>query len=60
MFPVVGSGVVTVVRDGGAGEVEGAAVGGGDYFYGVGIGDVSGGATDFEGGDFNFGVREGA
>ena len=51
---------VAVVGDGGAGEVEGAAVGGGDYFYGVGVGDVGGGAADFEGGDFDVGVGEGA
>ena len=58
MFPVLGRVAVTVVRDGGAGEVEGAAVGGGDYLYGVGVGDVFGGAEDFEGGDFDVVVSE--
>ena len=47
MLPVFRFGVVAVVGDGGAGEVEGSAVGSGDYFYGVGIGDVGGGAADF-------------
>ncbi len=51
---------IAVVGDGGAGEVEGAAVGGGDYFYGVWVGDVLGGAEDFEGGDFDLGPGEGA
>ena len=56
VLPVLRCGVVfgiAVVGDGGAGEVEGAAVGGGDYFYGVWVGDVFGGAEDFEGGDFD-------
>ena len=48
------------IGDGGAGEVEGAAVGGGDDFDGVGVGDVFGGAEDFEGGDVDVRVREGA
>jgi len=56
---VAGAGVA-VVGDGGAGEVEGAAVGGGDDLYGVGVGDVSRGAEDFEGGDVDVGVGEGA
>ena len=50
MFPVGGAGVVagvTIIGDGGAGEVERAAVGGGDYFYGVGVGDVGGSTKDF-------------
>ena len=47
VLPVFRIGVVAVVGDGGAGEVEGSAVGGGDYFYGVGIGDVGGSAADF-------------
>ena len=38
---------IPMIGDGGAGEVEGAAVGGGDYFDGVGVGDVFGGAEDF-------------
>jgi hypothetical protein len=50
---------VAVKGDGGAGEVEGAAVGGGDYFDCVGVGDVLGGAADFEGGDFDVRTGEG-
>ena len=60
MFEVGRVGGVAVVWDGGAGEVEGAAVGGGDYFYGVGVGDVFGAAADFEGGDVDAGLGEGA
>ena len=51
---------ITIVGDGGAGEVEGAAIGGGDDLYGVGVGDVFGGAEDFEGGDFDLRLGEGA
>jgi len=51
-------GSVAVVRDGGAGEVEGSTIGGGDYFYGVGVVDVGGGAADFQGGDLDFGAVE--
>jgi hypothetical protein len=51
---------ITVVRDGGAGEVEGAAIGGGDYFDCVWVGDVFCGAEDFEGGDLDVRLREGA
>ena len=50
--------VISVVGDGGAGEVEGSTVGGGDYFYGVGVVDILGGAADFEGGDFDLGAGE--
>ena len=60
VLPVAGAGGVAVVRDGGAGEVEGAAVCGGDDFYGVGIGDIVWGAADLEGGDVDVGVAEGA
>lgn len=60
VLPVLRRGSVTVVWDGGPGEVEGAAVGGGDYFYGVGVGDVFGRAEDFEGGDFHVLLGEGA
>ena len=49
MFPVLRRGVVAVVRDGGSREVEGAAVGCGDYFYSVWVGDVLRGAENFEG-----------
>src|SRR5439155_14192123 len=51
---------VAVVGDGGAGEVEGAAVGGGDYFDCVWVGDVLGSAEDLEGGDLDLRLREGA
>ena len=47
VLPVGRCRVVAVVGDGGAGEVEGAAVGGGDDFDGVGVGDVFGSAEDF-------------
>ncbi len=60
MFPVGWVDSVAVVGDGGSGEVEGAAVVGGDYFYGVGVGDVFGGAEDFEGGYVDGGVGEGS
>jgi len=63
VFPVLRSGVVlrvSVVWDGGAGEVEGSAVGGGDYFDGVWVGYVFGSAEDFEGGDFDVRLREGS
>ena len=60
-FQYCGAGcAVAVVGDGGAGEVEGAAVGGGDDFDGVWVVDVVGGAEDFEGGDFDVAVGEGA
>jgi len=45
--------------DGGSGEVEGAAVEGGDDFDGVGVGEVFGAAGDFEGGDVDVGHGEG-
>ena len=48
-----------VERDGGAGEVECAAVAGGDDLDGVGVGDVLRRAADLEGGDFDAGLREG-
>jgi len=51
---------VAVVGDGGSGEVEGAAVVGCDYFYGVGVGDVLGGAEDFEGGDVDVRMGKGS
>jgi hypothetical protein len=38
--------LVAIKRDGGAGEVEGSAIGCGDDFDGVGVGDVGGGAGD--------------
>jgi hypothetical protein len=43
--------------DGRAGEVEGATIGGGDHFYGVGVGYIFGCAADFEGSDVH--VRRG-
>jgi hypothetical protein len=59
LWGVVDTGI-SVVGDGGAGEVEGAAVGGGDYFDRVWVGDVFLGAEDFEGGDLDVRLREGA
>lgn len=63
VFPVLRCWVVfgvAVVGDGGAGEVEGAAVGGGDDFDGVVVVDVLVGAEDFESGDFDLRLGEGA
>jgi hypothetical protein len=63
VLPVFRGGVVfgiAVEGDGGAGEVEGAAVGGGDDFDGVWVVDVFGGAEDFEGGDLDLRLGEGA
>jgi hypothetical protein len=51
---------VAVVGDGGAGEVEGAAVVGGDDFDGVGVGDVLRRAEDFESGDYDVRFSEGS
>ena len=62
MFPVLRCEIVVgvaVVGDGGAGEVEGSAIGGGDYFYCIWVVDVLRGADDFEGGDFDLGPGEG-
>jgi hypothetical protein len=60
MGPSIAGLSITVVGNGGAGEVEGAAIGGGDYFYGVGVGDVFRGAEDFERGDFDVVPGEGS
>ena len=51
--------VVAVVRDGRAGKIEGAAVGGGDDFHGVGIVDLVGRARTCEGGDLDFALGHG-
>ncbi|MCU1252188.1 MAG: hypothetical protein JWQ49_5217 [Edaphobacter sp.] len=51
---------VAIKGDGGSGEVEGSAVGGGDYFDCVWVGDAVGSAEDLEGGDFDVRLREGA
>src|ERR1035441_7317814 len=59
VLPVKRGGAVAVVGDGGSGEVEGAPVGGGDDFYGIGIGDVFRRATHFEGGHIDVRVCEG-
>ena len=58
-FQYCGLMFVAVVGDGGAGEVECAAIGGGDDFDGVWVGDVFGGAEDFEGGDLDVGLGKG-
>jgi hypothetical protein len=63
VFPVLRRGVMlgaSVVGDGGAGEVEGSSVGGGDYFDCVWVGDVLGSAEDFERGDFDVRLCKGA
>jgi hypothetical protein len=59
VLPVRRVDAIAVVGDGGAGEVEGAAVGCGDDFDGVGVGDALGVAQDLEGGDLHCGVGEG-
>jgi hypothetical protein len=51
---------IAIIGDGGAGEIEGAAVGGGDYFDCVWVGDVFGSAEDFERRDFDVRLREGS
>jgi hypothetical protein len=59
VLPIRRFDTVAVIGDGGAGEVEGAAVGGGDDFDGVGVGDVFGGTEDFERSDIDGRVAEG-
>ena len=59
VLPILSGASVAVVGDGGAGEVEGAAVGGGDDFDGVGVMDVLRRAEDPEGGDFDVRMGEG-
>lgn len=57
MFAIAGeAGGIAVVGDGGAGEVEGAVVGGGDDLDGVGIGDVVGRTADGKGGYLDIGA----
>lgn len=58
VLAVSGKASVAIEGDGGAGEVEGAVVAGGDDFDGVGIVDVGGGAADGEGGDLDLGALE--
>ena len=60
VFPVLRCRVVAIVRDSGAGEVEGSAVGRDDYFDGVWVGYVLGSAENFEGRDFYVRLCEGA
>ncbi len=59
MLPVLRGVSVAVIGDGGAGEVERAAVGGGDHFDGIGVVDVFRSAGDLEGGDLGVRLREG-
>jgi hypothetical protein len=63
VLPVDGAGwlaiLLAVEGDGRAREVEGAAIGGGDHFDGVGVGDVFGCAADFEGGHLHVRCGEG-
>ena len=59
MLAIAGkAGIVAIEGDGGAGEVERAAVGGGDDFDGAGIVDVVRRAADGEGGDLDLGALE--
>ncbi len=59
MLPVGGGGGgVSMEGDGGAGEVEGAVVKGGDNLYGIGVGDVFGATEDPEGSHVDCGVDE--
>jgi hypothetical protein len=58
VLPVRRGSAVAVVGDGGAGEIEGAAIGGGDDFDRVWVGDVLGGAADFQRGHVDVCVRE--
>jgi hypothetical protein len=60
VLPVLGRCFIAVVGDGGAREVERAAVRGGDYFDCVGVGYVLLGAEDLEGGDLDVRLGEGA
>jgi len=60
VLPVSGGCTVAVERDCGAGEVKGAAVGGGNDFYCVRIRDVFRGAADLQCGHIDLRMREGA
>ena len=53
VFPVLRTGFVAVIRDGGAGEVECTAIGCSHNFYGIGITDVFGGAENLKRGDID-------
>jgi len=53
VFPVLRTGFVAVIRDGGTGEVECPAIGCSHNFYGIGITDVFGGAENLERGDID-------
>jgi len=59
VLPVVSLAVAVAIKgNGGTGEVEGAAIGGGDDFDGVGVRDVFGRAADLEGSDIDAGDGE--
>ena len=58
VLPVLRRTIIAVVGDGRAGEVKGAAVGGGDNFDGVRVGDIFGAAEYFQSGDFDVELRE--
>ena len=60
MLPVPWRNIFAIVGDGGPGEVEGAAIGGGDDFDGVWVGHVLGSAEHFERGDLDVRLSEGA
>ena len=59
VLPVLRRDVIAVIGDGGAREVEGSAVSGGDYFYCIWVVNVLRGAEDFQGGDFDLRFCEG-
>jgi hypothetical protein len=58
VLPVGWRCVVAVEWDSGAGEIEGAAVDGGDDFYSVGVGDIFRSTTNFERGYVDVCLRE--
>jgi hypothetical protein len=58
VFAITGKTAIAIEGDGGAREVEGAVIVGGDDFDGVGIMDVGGGAADGKGCDLNLGALE--
>jgi len=60
VFPVLCGTAVAIVGDCGSGEVESAAVGGGDDFYGIWVMDVGRDAGDLERGHFDVRFGEGA
>jgi hypothetical protein len=60
VLPVAGASGVSIIGDGGAGEVKCSAIECGDDFYGVRVGDIRGSTGNLEGGYVDSGVAEGA